>query len=210
MTKDFEWYYENGYITVRDGNACIREGDNFLVTASGIPKHELGVQTFVMVNIDGKVVESPVEGNKPSIETMAHIDAMNFSGKNASVHVHSPNTVSLFMMAQESHRVTFPQYLNTQWPELFRYTKVAPIVPYLTPGSQALHTAITESLLDGTAVKGDTLYPPDIIVMQRHGVLAVGDSLEHCREHIQRLEHVSSILLKTLTASKGKSTLEFP
>jgi ribulose-5-phosphate 4-epimerase/fuculose-1-phosphate aldolase len=205
MSKDFEWYHDNGYITARDGNACVRDGENFLVTASGVAKHELGVQTYVIVDRFGKVVESPVEGNKPSIETMAHIDALTYTAYEASVHVHSPNTVALFMLASDSASESFPKYLNTKWPELFRYTKVAPTVPFLNPGSQKLHTAMIDSFVTGTANNMDM---PDIVVMQRHGVLAVGKNLEHCREHIHRLEHVSTILLKILSA-KNTSFKEF-
>lgn len=200
IAQDFEWYYENGYITERDGNACIREGDNFLVTASGVPKHELGMQTHVVVDQNCKIIETPVEGNTPSIEAQAHIAALLSNGGDAkaSVHVHSPNTVALFSLFQNDQVLLnqLEMSLNTDWPELFRYTYVGITVPFLKPGSKELHDAIANSF-DGS------VYSCGIVVMQRHGVIATGVSLEHCREHIHRLEHVCSILLKILNASGG-------
>ena len=200
MSKDFDWYYENKYITVRDGNACVRDGNNYIVTASGVPKHELGFETYVVVDKDLNIIESPLEGLKPSIETAAHLHALEskpFTCK-ASVHVHPPSTVSLFGIVEKSESITLAleNSLNSNWPELFRYTRIGKTVDFLQPGSHELHNKIDESfkinLINNTF--------PDIIVLQRHGVLAIGENLEQCREHIERLEHISAILLKMLMA----------
>lgn len=199
MIQDFEWYYEKGYITTRDGNACVRHEGNYLVTATGVAKHELDQDSYVLVDESGEILEAPYN-QKPSIETMAHILALNNTGKAASVHVHSPDTVALIELYVRS--VLGPKSVintfNTKWPELFRYTVVGELVPFHKPGSDILHLAIETSfrnMMNGKRV--------DIIIMERHGVLAVGDNLEQCREHILRLEHISSILLKTITASGG-------
>lgn len=215
ICTDFKWYYDHGYITARDGNAAYRTPTGYTVTKSGSRKQELDGSDFVEVDINGDPVE---RGQKPSIETKAHVAALGQSGKNFSVHVHSPNTVALAALFENligfaprsDHLV---EVLNTKWPELFRYTKIGYIVPFLPPGSRKLHQSIVGSLgyWDNEMITNPD--DPDltelaevkkwnnICIMQRHGVLAIGDSMEECMEHIVRLEHVSTILLKIITAS---------
>lgn len=218
VIEDFKWYYDKGYITARDGNACYLDGDHYVVTASGSEKHRMTERDFAFVSLDQKKIES-YDNRKPSIETGAHIAALKQSGKEFSVHVHSPNTVALAALfepfggfrPQTRHLV---EVLNSKWPELFRYTKVGHIVPFLEPGSKKLHESIEAALEYWTE---EAVYDPndpaeivgmedvkkfnDIVILQRHGVLTIGDSFDECMEHIVRLEHISNILLKIVTAS---------
>jgi ribulose-5-phosphate 4-epimerase/fuculose-1-phosphate aldolase len=243
LSENFKWYYDNGYITARDGNCAVRapsrmmrrvQGKNvyewvenkdwYYVTMSGDAKNRMHDSLSAILvdntgrNIDDRLGYGPGH-RKTSIETGAHIAALSQSGKYASVHVHSPNTVALAALF-EPHGGFRPQshdlihVLNTKWPELFRYTRVGHMVPFLTPGSSLLHDSIVSSLgrwEDEPIVNPDD--PNDVIglkevkkwndicIMQRHGVLAIGDSLDQCMEHIVRLEHISTILLKIITAS---------
>jgi ribulose-5-phosphate 4-epimerase/fuculose-1-phosphate aldolase len=209
ITQDFKWYYDNGYITARDGNACYAgEYGDYVVTASGSPKHKLNEMDFLWVGSDGKILEGYLGSKKPSIETGAHISALEKTKKKVSVHVHPPNTValaSLFGRNKYGHsNDELVRALNTQWPELFRYTKVGKIVPFLEPGSKELHEAIVSAMTDLDHIDGNDNYIyafSDIVIMQRHGVLATGNTLEECMEHIVRLEHIAKILLKIATAS---------
>lgn len=219
ICKQFKWFYKNGYITSRDGNACVAAGENFIVTASGVAKHKMvpSHTDFVNVDKDGNPFHKDL---KPSIETGAHMAALKLSGRKASIHVHSPNTVALAALFEKgivsraqpttSDLVTV---LNTKWPELFRYTKVGYVVPFLLPGSAKLHESIVDSLTywDDVVVGYDEEGEPnaieekrlfkDIVIMQHHGVLAIGNDLDECMDHIVRLEHISTILLKIITAS---------
>lgn len=197
VIKDFDWYYRNGYITVRDGNACFQKLDGtYMVTASGVPKHELDRESFVTVNEFGSVVSTEHPDSHPSIETAAHLSALIQTKKSASVHVHSPNTVALFGLFQSlEDQDALVKCITTQWPEFFRYTLLGDIVRYDTPGSSSLHDNIDSAFTGPKRV--------DIIVLDRHGVLAVGDTLEQCREHIERLDHTCSMILKMLMANGG-------
>ena len=219
IIKDFQWYYNNGYITSRDGNACYVSGDGFVVTASGAKKNDMEEDDFIFVSSDGISARSD---KKVSIETGAHIAALKSSGKKASVHVHSPNTVALAALFEEKSERRFGpnttnlvDMLNSNWPELFRHTRVGSVVRFLDPGSKMLHGSIEASLgywedeIIGTE-DADNLELinvkkfNDIVIMQRHGVLATGNNVDECMEHIVRTEHVCSILLKIVTASGGK------
>ena len=197
VIEHFKWYYDHGYITSRDGNAAFYLSEAYTVTASGGVKNNLIENDFIVLDKQGK--DPFLSDKKPSIETPAHIEAIQATGRWFSVHVHSPNTVALFGLFDPTDHwgTTIPNVLNTKWPELFRYTKVGTTVPFLEPGSKELHAALSMSFVDA----------PDIVVMQNHGVLAVGSNFEQCREHIVRLEHISGILLKILSASGGKTNL---
>lgn len=217
----FKWYYKKGYITARDGNAAYRwDGNQYMVTASGTVKNELKTGDFCLVDAKGLLT-----GKKPSIETGAHVAALNSSKKNASVHVHSPNTVALAALFEHNPHKRFKpterdlvDVLNKNWPELFRYTSVGYIVPFLNPGSQKLHDVVESALSywgeefiydkDGEPEQIlDVKKYHDIVIMQRHGVLATGKDLDECMEHIVRLEHISGILLKIVTASGSTESI---
>lgn len=221
VVKQFRWFFKKSYITHRDGNAAFRIEGGYRVTGSGIDKSDMTEKSFIDVDDKGAVLDNPY-GLSPSIETGAHVAILNQSKKNCSVHVHSPNTVAL--AALFSHANGFKPFrpqthhlvevLNTKWPELFRYTKVGYVVPFLDPGSAKLHDSIVGSMGYWTE---KAIYDPedpeevidmedvkawnDICIMMHHGVMATGDTMDQCMEHIVRLEHIATILLKIITAS---------
>lgn len=205
IQQEFEWYYANKYVTARDGNICMRlNDDEFLVTASGVRKDEIMTDDYVILNRFGSVLRTGVKDAIPSIETGAHLEAIQHGG-NVSVHVHSPNTVALFQLYDYTDLALLETILNEKWPELFRYTHVGRTVPFLNPGSLELHEAISKSFRNSHVNFMRNFHKsPDIVVLQRHGVIATDDSLSQCREHIERLEHISSVLLKIIAASGGK------
>lgn len=191
MIEDFTWYFEKGYITPRDGNVCYKiDSNKYLITASGVEKQKMSLNHILEIDNEGKSSSQ----FKPSIETAGHLISLKETNSKVSVHVHSLETVALFSLAfKKSFLPLLEENLKTQWAELFRYTKVGKTVGYLVPGSKALHDGIAKSFQD----------PADIIVLDQHGVIAVGESLEECKEHIIRLEHVSKMVLKMLTAANG-------
>jgi ribulose-5-phosphate 4-epimerase/fuculose-1-phosphate aldolase len=194
IPESFRWYYENGYITQRDGNACFKITDSeFLVTPSGVQKQDLHEDHLLRVNNQAELLQR--SSYKPSIETLAHIAVLNSTSSIASAHVHSLNTIALFTLASKMGFLpVLEKSFLTMWPELFRYTRIGKTVGYEVPGSHSLHTSIARSFSESRC---------DIVVLDRHGVITHGESMDECREHIQRLEHTSEIVLKMLMASHG-------
>jgi L-fuculose-phosphate aldolase len=82
------------------------------------------------------------------------------------------------------------QGLLTEFPELSRYTTIAPTVPEIEPITQELADATMESL---EVHEGYVKY--DIVGFDRHGVVAVDTSPWRAFEHIERLEHICKIVL---------------
>jgi L-fuculose-phosphate aldolase len=81
--------------------------------------------------------------------------------------------------------------LAKDFPELSRYTRVAPNVPDVPPISQELADQCHKNLnLDP---QGNISY--DIVGIKGHGVVAIDTSPWRAFEHIERLEHICKIVL---------------
>lgn len=187
--------YKKEYITKRDGNACQVYGSGYLVTESGVDKSKrIGAIT---VDANGQA-EYPLT---PSIETMAHIYALKNTNKTHSLHVHPPYTIALLnlyvfddaivadpnLVYLLGKNVLDPRYMSNllDYPELTRYTKVGIPVDSYPSGSDELHKALDNSFKEGI----------DLVPMHKHGVMAVGKSFDECLEAVERMEHVSKIIL---------------
>jgi L-fuculose-phosphate aldolase len=82
--------------------------------------------------------------------------------------------------------------LVKDFPELSRYTKVAPNVGDVPPISQDLADQCFEKL----GLDHDTGYINyDIVGIKGHGVVAIDSSPWRAYEHIERLEHICRIVL---------------
>jgi methylthioribulose-1-phosphate dehydratase len=92
-------FYQQGWMVGTAGNLSIRHDDSFWITASGKNKGQLTQQDFVRVDLNGRVVESPHQTNRPSAETSIHqVIYSLFPDVRVCFHVHSveANLVSNF------------------------------------------------------------------------------------------------------------------
>jgi L-fuculose-phosphate aldolase len=81
--------------------------------------------------------------------------------------------------------------ISEAFPELNRYTKVAPNVGDVKPISQELADQCHYRL--GLDDRGNIAY--DIVGIKGHGVVAIDTSPWRAYEHIERLEHICKIVL---------------
>lgn len=84
------------------------------------------------------------------------------------------------------------QKLAQEFPEINRYTRVGPTVSMIPPISLELGQA-TVSALGLNHTTGTTTY--DIVGLDRHGIVAVGQDAWSVFEHVERLEHICQIAL---------------
>lgn len=186
--------YEKGWITTRDGNISIRTGHEsimssyFYITPTAVVKHHLHPDNIIKVNL---------KANQPqnvSIEYGMHYRLQKDATKNrAVVHVHPTNTIAAMYAGFDL------QLITKDFPEIFRYTKVGPTVAFFQPGSLDLAEKIDEAFRND-----DEDRPPDIkrivydiVGLANHGVVAVGSNPWDAYEHIERLEHICEIVLKS-------------
>jgi len=65
-----KWLYSKGLVSATDGNLSVRIDDRIVVTRSGVNKGKLSPEDFVIVGLDGKVLDGT---GKPSSEIRMHL-----------------------------------------------------------------------------------------------------------------------------------------
>lgn len=199
--------YKRNWITARDGNASVRwhDRDHFWVTPSGVRKQTLQPDQFKKIKINRTIPSgwgtadyaydweemeyTDISKNlKPSGELPLHFGLQKEIGNSevrVVIHVHPTYTVAAM-------RKGIPLNLLVQeFPELGRYTRVAPMVPVVPPISQDLAN-MTLIALD---INKEGILQYDIAGIDRHGVVAIDTSPWRAYEHIERLEHICKIVL---------------
>ncbi len=199
----FKEAYNRGWITARDGNASIRyiEQDYFYITPSGVRKQFMQPEMFKKIKIhEGYYGQPPqrsfthevlnytdVSSNlKPSGEFPMHFGLQKQISTPVRVVLHMHPTYTVAAMYKGINL----QNLLNEFPELSRYTSIAPTVPETEPITQELADATLKNL---EVYEGYVKY--DIVGYDRHGVVAVDTSPWRAFEHIERLEHICKIVL---------------
>jgi ribulose-5-phosphate 4-epimerase/fuculose-1-phosphate aldolase len=190
--------YKRNWITSRDGNVSIRhhDRDHFYITPSGVRKQTLQPDQFKKIKIVSSLMwqeqfYSDISANlKPSGEIPLHFGLQKNMGQHSNdvrvvVHVHPTYCIAAM------HAGINLSTISDAFPELNRYTKVAPNVGDVPPISQELADRCHENLqLDN---EGNIAY--DIVGIKGHGVVAIDTSPWRAYEHIERLEHICKIVL---------------
>lgn len=181
--------YRRNWITSRDGNVSIRhhDRDHFYITPSGVRKQTMQPDQFKKIKIVKRVVSfwqevpyTDISANlKPSGELPLHFGLQRAMGQHSNdvrvvVHLHPTYCVAAM------HRGIELSSLANDFPELSRYTKVAPNVGDVPPISQELADQCHKNLkLDD---RGNIAY--DIVGIKGHGVVAIDSSPWRAFEHI--------------------------
>jgi len=199
--------YKRNWITSRDGNVSIRhhDRDHFYITPSGVRKQTLQPDQFKKIAIDTGYYDQPprkiyssrvldytaISANlNPSGELPLHFGLQREMGQHSNevrvvVHVHPTYCIAAM------HAGIDLSTISEAFPELNRYTRVAPNVGDVPPISQELADQCHKMLqLDE---KGNIAY--DIVGIKGHGVVAIDTSPWRAYEHIERLEHICKIVL---------------
>ena len=187
--------YDRNWITSRDGNVSIRhhDRDHFYITPSGVRKQTLQPDQFKKMGIYGDYwKEDPYtdisKNLKPSGEIPLHFGLQkNMGDEEVRVVMHFHPTYCVAAM----HRGIELSELVKDFPELGRYTKVAPNVPDVPPISQQL----ADETISRIGVEKDGTVLHDIIGIKGHGVVSIDSSPWRAFEHIERLEHICKIVL---------------
>ena len=158
--------YDRQLTVSAGGNMSVRINDSeILITPSGRNKGLLEPEDLVLIDSKGKVLS---EG-KPSIEHKFHLALYNMNyDTNAVVHCHPLYCVTLAVRAE-------PIKSNIT-PEGVLLLGQVPMIKYYTPGSKKLVDAVAEC----GSYKA--------MLMERHGALTQGRSLEEAYNRMEELE----------------------
>jgi L-fuculose-phosphate aldolase len=194
--------YKRNWITSRDGNVSIRhhDRDHFYITPSGVRKQTLQPDQFKKIGILHQPINrwdylqlpyTDISAQlKPSGELPLHFGLQKMMGQHHTevrvvVHLHPTYCIAAMHAGVDLSTV------SAAFPELNRYTRVAPNVGDVAPISQELADQCHKMLqLDD---RGNIAY--DIVGIKGHGVVAIDTSPWRAYEHIERLEHICRIVL---------------
>lgn len=186
--------YEKGWITTRDGNISLcRAGKKLMyITPSGWRKTIIHPEHIIKLKMTDKEIKVP-KGSKPSGELEMHYLLQRTHKKTmAIVHLHPTNIIAAMYAGWDL------QVLASEFPEVSRYTKVGPSVPVLPVTSPELAEATFNAMTKDNKI----IY--DIVGQAAHGVCSIGPNPWDAYEHIERLEHICEIALKSGVTPKTK------
>lgn len=167
--------WERGLIAGPDGNVSVRVGpDRILVTPAGMSKIDVEPADLVEVRGDG----SPLRGTRrASSELAVHLRIYaRRPDIGAIVHAHPPLATG-FAVAGEG-------FASGVLPEVILQVGWVPLVPYETPGTEALAQQFDPFIASH-----------DAFLMANHGAVTAGTSLTIAHQRMESLEHTARILL---------------
>lgn len=153
-----------GLVTGKNGNISLRRDGYVIMTESGACLGMLDEDDFVEMDLEGKVKK----GDKPSTEAPMHLALYKNTDAKAVVHLHPPLATAYFLENSELDLHTFEEKL---------FLGKIPVIEQDTPSVTDI-----DSLLEAFKLS-------NIIVLKRHGVVAIGPKVKDAFFLIQTLEH---------------------
>lgn len=145
------------------GNLSVRVPgtDMVLITPTGISLGDVKPEENIMVNLDGKIVDSPM-GLRGSKETSFHLGAYKLRPDVGAVsHVHPLYATAYSNVGKDLPLVTVSSRVVLQH---------VPCVDCFLPGSPELREAVCDGIRNHPGVK--------VLLMKEHGILAMGADLK--------------------------------
>ncbi|MBI2421404.1 MAG: class II aldolase/adducin family protein [Candidatus Hydrogenedentes bacterium] len=186
---------EGGYFGTKHGSAgnvsvLVSGEEAVVITPSGMNYASLTADDLCVVNFSGGRIEGPHE---PSVETGMHLAVYkNRRDVNAVIHTHQIHATMLSI-------------INQPMPALFDEVTVSigpkvEIVPYGLSGSSDLIDNVTAKLSNRC----------HCYILQNHGALCVGPSLEKARLFVELLEKQAMVYCQALAMGREITTLPEP
>lgn len=166
--------WQAGLIAGPDGNVSVRLPDgNVLVTPSGLSKVDVRPEQLAVLTPEGAHVAGPLHA---SSEVRMHLRVYRRRADvHAVVHAHPP-TATAFAVAGED-------FMAPVLPEVIFQMGGVPLVPYATPGTDAVPDGL-EPFLDRH----------DACLLANHGATTLGATLREAHQRMESLEHAARII----------------
>lgn len=167
--------YNKGFVAATDGNISMRMmTDRMFITPSSSCLGSMNVNDLVYVDFNGQVLQS---SRNPSSELPMHLEIYKKRPDvNAIIHTH-PSISTAFTIAGEN-------FSQPVLPELILGIGDVPIAKYATPSTPESAVVISELIKNH-----------DVIILDHHGVVTVGENLQKALFKLEKLEHAASTLL---------------
>jgi L-fuculose-phosphate aldolase len=176
--------YAKGMVAGTDGNLSVRLGDRVLATPAGAAKGDLAPDDLVVVDLDGRPT-SP-RGRRPSSEIKMHLEAYRLRPEIGAVcHAHPPHATAYALAGRP--------LVQCHMPEIVLTLGAIPLARYATPSTDEVPAAI-RALLPGA----------DAILLEAHGVLALGRDPWEAYRRMETVEHYATIVARAETLGRPR------
>jgi len=177
---------EKNLIAATDGNvSCRAARERLLVTPSGKPKGELAPADLLLLDGQGRVIEG---SHRPSSEIRMHLEVYRQRPDVAAVvHAHPPMLTAFTLAGMP--------FLAEALPEVWLTFGTVPTAPYATPSTAEVPAAIAAFLQDHQAM-----------LLERHGSLTLGRTLDEAYLRLEKLEHAAHVLFYTRLLTQAPPT----
>ena len=166
--------YQRRYIVASEGNlSCRIDSKNILITRSGVCKVELTPADLIKASLDKRTSYGK---QKPSTEIQMHLGVYRQRPDvKAVIHAHPPYAISLSLAGIALDK--------PYTPESVLLLGAVPTAAYGRPSTSQVAESIQEYLKK-----------TDIILLERHGSLTVGNTLEEAFNKLEILENTARIV----------------
>ncbi|QHC21819.1 class II aldolase/adducin family protein [Streptomyces sp. GS7] len=171
----------DGLVVGTSGNVSVRVKDLVLVTPSGIPYDRLGPSDTTAVDLDGRQIIGRL---RPTSELPLHLAVYRSTPATAIVHTHAPHATAVSTLVPELPPI---HYMAAALGGPVR------VAPYALYGSDELAAHMLDALRDRTAA-----------LLQNHGTVAYGASLDQALERTAQLEWMCRVWL-TASSVPGRT-----
>ena len=177
--------YHRGLVSAAGGNVSIRCGNTILITGSNVPLREVTPDSLVLCDMEGTLLEGP-PGLRPSKETRFHLGVYSQRPEiRCVIHAHPA-----FSVVWSLEKKPLPLYTESAQLKL----ESVPLIPDAPPGSLELARQVIQTVAQA----------PDTVrafLMERHGILVMGETMEECFHRAELLEDAAKIaVLRTMMA----------
>ncbi|GBD94476.1 methylthioribulose-1-phosphate dehydratase [bacterium BMS3Abin05] len=164
-----------GFVAATDGNISVRMmEDRLMITASGSALGNLDPAALLYVDFSGQVLQGR---GKPSSELPMHLTIYKKRPDVlAIIHTHPPISTAISIAKESLSQAVLPEVV-------IMFGEI-PIAPYATPSTD-----------EGAKVVESLIEHHDVIILDHHGAVTVGKTLEDAFFKLEKLEHAAKTLL---------------
>ena len=179
--------YDHCLVKGTSGNisARIPSTDTFLIKPSRAHMQRLKPEELVLVDLEG----NKISGKRDvSAETPMH--AAIYKARRdvqAVVHTHAPTATAFGIAEKEILPLQIEMFMLLQ--------KTVPTIPFKQPGSKALADAVQKTIMNY-----------DAVILENHGIVTVGSTLDAACSLNERVEEAAKIQLTTMMLSGGNGS----
>jgi L-ribulose-5-phosphate 4-epimerase len=161
-----------GLVAYTSGNVSVRVKEHVIIKPSGVPYSLLKPEDYVVVDLDGNIIEG---NKKPSIDTATHLYLYrNIEWAKSIIHTHSTFS-TVWAVAEKPIPVLCTAHADVFGEEI-------PLSEYAPVGSEAIAKAVLK-----------VLGKSGVVLLRKHGVMVVGNSLDDVIKKAIFLEEVAKI-----------------